>query len=191
MHKSVQITRQVCREVYCSSNFDLVDFECIGDTDFGGNGTTGNPPIMLPSSDVAVNLTALAWFPLSLDGNASWSLNGSTFDNETMNAAVAQAIIEELFVERFADFLFISYDRISNLSVRYETNQSLSSTENIVNQLAEATAAWFESGNYDADNMLSFDDIAHVVRRLDHEKEAFEFKVVQSVLTGIRFGRRN
>ena len=57
---------QVCREVYCASDFDLVNFECVGDSIGNTNGTMAEdnednpPPITLPSTDVIINLTVLA-----------------------------------------------------------------------------------------------------------------------------------
>lgn len=114
---------QVCREVYCASDFDLVNFECVGDS-IGGNGSSSSvePPITLPSTDVIINLTILAV-----------GVNVSDPD------VYLTPLISAEFASSFASMFMISEERISNLLVTYNRTRVLSTSEDIINELVNST----------------------------------------------------
>ncbi len=59
---NLSVSLALHRDVYCATGFDLVNFQCIPDPDYEpGNETSSVQPVVLPSSEVQVELLALVF----------------------------------------------------------------------------------------------------------------------------------
>ena len=87
---------------------------------------TGEPqPIVLPSSDVFIQLTVL--------------VVGAKKEEEV------STLLEEKFRKKFADFLLISIDRVANLTVDYIGQRVLVKMSDLVSELFNATLLYLQT----------------------------------------------
>ncbi|XP_059085608.1 uncharacterized protein LOC131882478 [Tigriopus californicus] len=146
---------EVCRALYCNSNFDLSDFECLNESESNG---TSHGSILLPSADVLVRLGVLAFTQKA---------------NQTSPEEVRR-MIHTNFEIQFCDFLYISHNRTSNLSVSFVGNKTLSGKDANVDLVANITQALIEEHRL-TDYIIEYTELQELVLGLNFFNEALEF----------------
>ncbi len=92
----------VCRDVYCATGFDLVNFQCIEDSGSSSSNSSATgtmEPVVLPSADVVITLTGLVFGHL---------------DDSPGQVGVG---IEQLFPVGFADYVLIIKERYGHMDI--------------------------------------------------------------------------
>lgn len=152
----------VCRDVYCATGFDLVQFQCIEDPSEPSlpPGASSPQPVVLPSSEVSITVAALV------------------FDHFHEEQDDVGAKVESLFADQYAKFCYISPDRVTAVNVTSRGNRTLATHDDVVETLANATyALWAQVGYTTGEALLSYDELRHLIRTLDQFTDAYEFRV--------------
>lgn len=152
----------ICRELYCLADFDLENFECVGDN---SRNSTEETHIMLPSSDVRIELVAIV-FP-------------SEATNETLDPVEITGLMKSQFDTGFRDFLFIPIkptNRTSDLNITFVSERNFSNHEA---NLAFYTEVLYDAAQNECFNDVFFDNdhIRVSIMAMDKFNHGLEFNV--------------
>ena len=152
----------ICRELYCLADFDLDNFACVGENSCN---STEETHIMLPSSDVRIELVAIV-FP-------------SEATNVTLDVDEITGLMLSQFDPGFRDFLFIPIkptNRTSDLNITFISERNFSDHDGNMKFYTDVLYNALEN-NCLHDVFIDDDSIRESIVAMDKFNHGLEFNV--------------